>query len=265
MFGQAVGATVAFAVAHTQVRPFGVPATSLRLRTASAGAVREVLPGGGVTILAPFVVMAAAAVFLYLNTDRLPAQWPVHRGADGLPDRWVDRTWRHVYGPLMMGAIVAVFHLVMAQVILHGSPRGRVPGTEAWTRRFRQATLRLLVAGVWAVTVISLALAVAPALAGGVRPRALGWIVPASVLVAIVPFAIQLVRLTRDRTSGSDGTPDQCWKLGLFYYNPADPAVMVEKRFGVGYTLNFGNRSLWWILGSGVLAFLVMWAVLPST
>jgi uncharacterized membrane protein len=48
--------------------------------------------------------------------------------------------------------------------------------------------------------------------------------------------------------SGQEGQPaeidrkdDQCWKLGLFYYNPQDPAMFVEKRFGIGWTINFGN------------------------
>lgn len=32
------------------------------------------------------------------------------------------------------------------------------------------------------------------------------------------------------------------WILGMWYVNPTDPAVMVESRFGLGYTLNLGNR-----------------------
>jgi len=31
----------------------------------------------------------------------------------------------------------------------------------------------------------------------------------------------------------------------LLYVNPADPSILIEKRFGVGYTLNFGNRWTW--------------------
>lgn len=41
---------------------------------------------------------------------------------------------------------------------------------------------------------------------------------------------------------------DRHWKLGVFHVNPEDPAVLVEKRSGVGYTLNFGNR--WGIASS---------------
>ena len=34
---------------------------------------------------------------------------------------------------------------------------------------------------------------------------------------------------------------DKKWILGMFYFNKNDPAFMIEKRVGVGYTLNFAN------------------------
>ena len=51
-----------------------------------------------------------------------------------------------------------------------------------------------------------------------------------------------------------DRTPDACWKWGLLYVNPADPSILVEKRFGIGYTLNFGNRWTWVVLALLLLA-----------
>ena len=41
--------------------------------------------------------------------------------------------------------------------------------------------------------------------------------------------------------------PDDKWK-GVFYSNPDDPAVLVAKRYGIGYTLNFGNPWSWVVL-----------------
>ena len=34
---------------------------------------------------------------------------------------------------------------------------------------------------------------------------------------------------------------DKHWILGMFYYNKNDPAFMIEKRVGLGYTINFAN------------------------
>lgn len=50
---------------------------------------------------------------------------------------------------------------------------------------------------------------------------------------------------------------DRFWKLGAFYYNPDDPAVFVEKRFGVGWTCNFARPMSWVCLG-GLLVFIAV-------
>lgn len=36
---------------------------------------------------------------------------------------------------------------------------------------------------------------------------------------------------------------DDKWVLGMFYYNKNDPAWMVEKRVGIGSTINFANKK----------------------
>jgi uncharacterized membrane protein len=47
----------------------------------------------------------------------------------------------------------------------------------------------------------------------------------------------------------ADRTPDACWKWGAIYYNPDDPALIVEKRFGIGWTVNFAHRGAWIFMG----------------
>jgi uncharacterized membrane protein len=53
----------------------------------------------------------------------------------------------------------------------------------------------------------------------------------------------------------SDAAPERTaenrWYAGSIYYNPDDPAVMVQKRSGFGYTFNFGNHwSLVFLAGT---------------
>ena len=52
-------------------------------------------------------------------------------------------------------------------------------------------------------------------------------------------------------TSASTGpdVPAGAWKLGILYYNPDDASVLVRRRFTLGYTLNFGNKLSWVIVG----------------
>jgi uncharacterized membrane protein len=41
---------------------------------------------------------------------------------------------------------------------------------------------------------------------------------------------------------------DEEWKGGVFYSNPRDRSLLVPKRYGIGYTLNFGNPWAWALL-----------------
>ena len=248
---QAVGAAAAFAIVRRRVLPFA--AQSPARRSAPLEPTREGLPGGSVSILVPLAMLAATALYLHAEWSEIPARFPAHWNIDGTPDRWADRSWRAVYGPLLIGGLVISFMSLVAEAIVYGSPRGRIAGTEAWTARFRRANLMLLVAAVWVVTATICFISLLPLLTGGGQPAPIAGLVPLVLTASLAPFVVQLVRLTRDRTSASDGTPDSCWKLGLFYINPNDPAVVVEKRFGVGYTLNYGNRALWWIVMAAVL------------
>lgn len=41
---------------------------------------------------------------------------------------------------------------------------------------------------------------------------------------------------------------DRYWKLGIFYFNRLDPALFIEKRFGIGWTVNLARPIIWIIL-----------------
>lgn len=41
----------------------------------------------------------------------------------------------------------------------------------------------------------------------------------------------------RNKVSGES----ECWKMGVFYYNPDDKRIFLPKRTGLGFTLNFAQ------------------------
>jgi uncharacterized membrane protein len=55
--------------------------------------------------------------------------------------------------------------------------------------------------------------------------------------------------------TGTDRDDDRFWKAGLLYVNRDDPAIVVGARFGVGWTLNFGNRVAWLMIAGTVAAW----------
>jgi len=40
------------------------------------------------------------------------------------------------------------------------------------------------------------------------------------------------------------------WKLTIFYYNPDEPRLLVPRRIGILFTLNFAKPTAWAIIGT---------------
>jgi len=91
------------------------------------------------------------------------------------------------------------------------------------------------------------------------------------VLIAIVLVLFWHPQRSRTKTSTpADRQPtftffrddDRYWSAGFFYNNPDDPALFVPKRFGLGWTLNFGHpQSKWFIIT--VLVLMLVLVLLP--
>lgn len=82
--------------------------------------------------------------------------------------------------------------------------------------------------------------------------------IPMVILVWRIRFWLRSHRATES----SDPMSDACWKWGLMYFNPADPALVVPARTGVDFSYNYARPSVWIVLGSITLVAL---AGLPYT
>ena len=58
-------------------------------------------------------------------------------------------------------------------------------------------------------------------------------------------------------------TNPQHWKLLVFYYNPENPSLLVAKRTGIPFTLNFAKPAAWMITGL-TLALIVVTAIVNN-
>jgi len=47
-----------------------------------------------------------------------------------------------------------------------------------------------------------------------------------------------------------DRDNDSFWKGGILYFNRKDPSIFVNKRFGIGFTINFGHPLSWIIIAA---------------
>lgn len=205
--------------------------------------------GGLLGLVLPLLGPVAAAVFLWLNYSELPEHWGRYTGRlrPGDVDHFIDKSPVAVFATPVMAAAALLLCLAIGLGIRYASRRGSSGEQAGWASKFRCLNLMMLTAIMWIVSLMTSVISVTPLLS----PRTIDTLLPVFVvalLATVIGFGVPLIRMGMERTGGSDATPDECWKGGAIYYNPSDSALMVEKRSGIGYTINFGNRIAWAIL-----------------
>lgn len=216
----------------------------------------------------PAVVIWAATLFAGIVLyPTLPSVLATHYNAAGMPDSWSSKSPATVFGLTIVGAGVLVVLTALAIAVFRSKPYLDVSSPHLDARRqavFRERMARGLL-GLGACLQASLGLAAA--LVWGLGPAGeAGVLLPlAPLLVGAVGLVLVAVRSGQlGSRIGGEGLPpaareevtvpypamddDAYWRAGLFYVNRSDPAVLVPKRFGVGWTLNLGNPWSWLIL-----------------
>lgn len=266
IFWQIAGATFAFLRARRQVLSHAVAPTS---RHEAPLVRRSPSVFYWILQLGPFAILAARAAYLRARWQEIPARFPVHWGLNGEPNGWSTRSFLGVYGPVLIGFTVCLFIAFFSYGVVHWTRHIRSQGPQAAAEgRFRRVQLGTLLAVQYFVAwifggVSFMALRSHPERAPGIEPFLLVTVVFVAVLYAILIHTGQgganlmkagdASNILGTAPVTGDRTPDQCWKAGMFYVNPSDPALLVEKRFGIGYTLNFGRAGAW-LLAALILA-----------
>lgn len=82
------------------------------------------------------------------------------------------------------------------------------------------------------------------------------------IFVGSTIFSIKVSKLNKEVYPSNmpngitDIDDDRHWKGGLMYFNKEDPSLFVEKRFGIGWTINFARPISYIILFGPILLIL---------
>lgn len=201
-----------------------------------------------VTILAALLPLGAAAITLLLQWRSIPAVFPIHWDVNGQPNGWGERTLMGVFAPLIIGATLILLFAVIGEVI------PRVSAGFQGNREVMHLTRNMLGACGWMMSLLFGAISLMPLMQDAGK-AATGVTTGAFLLIGmIVLYMITSARkIMPALAAAQDSTSDRYWIGGIVYFNPGDPALMVPKRLGVGYTLNLGRPLAWVFLSALVL------------
>jgi uncharacterized membrane protein len=245
-------AFIAFYRARHRALPYAVPPSMIR-ETDLHGKV-QIIPGGWLVASGPFILMAACAAYLWINGAETPLRISSHWASGWEQNRLVARLSIYV---LNTAGILAALTLILYGMTRWVRSVYAVGPEAARELKFRKTVLAVILVTEYYITLQASWMVLVPR--NDLRTVVL---LPFAFVFVLVTFIV-LARLgqggnrmpaadkTRLVTSGvpvGDRTPDRCWKLGIFYFNRDDSAVLVEKRFGLGYSLNFARPIAWIIV-----------------
>lgn len=242
-----------------------VKVSELNLRTKD-----EMLPW--IVYVVPMVITAGLIVFTLVNYNSLPDQIPTHWGPDGKPDSFMTKTYLSALTlPLVLLVMNAMF-LGINELTRNSGIKlsaGNIKASRVRQLRLRKYTSWLLFFISILISMLFTFLQFTTLYENSVSdlmiitmPLAFS----ALVLIGTILMAIKVGKKDSDLDVEviDEGTgeainadDDQYWKGGLFYFNPEDPSIFVEKRFGVGWTLNFA-RPLGYLILVGPLLVIVL-------
>lgn len=205
--------------------------------------------------VAPMGITVFLIVFTLLNYELMPKNIAVHWGPSGAADDWVEKT----YFTAISLPIVMLMMQCMMWGIVDSIKRSAIKLSVNHKEESLESQLKIRKFVSWAVMLISYVLTmlftvlqlsnIYPVLADGHKllPLFILFILfLVLVLGGTLIFAWKMrqwrLEYTADVVTGmTDVDEDRYWKGGIIYINREDPSIIVEKRFGVGWTLNLGN------------------------
>jgi uncharacterized membrane protein len=234
----AVASTI-WVLAYRSTRPHAVHIPLVRAASLVVNRRIEVVQ------LAALLPLAVASLILALAWSRIPATYPMHWSGLATPSEWAHRSIATVFGPIAFGVVLVIGLWTLRCYATPGTGRIR------W----------ILPCVAWYAAILNAITALLPLRHDPtVQPVLLFYTAPVIILL-ICGIAIASHLHHPHFASEGDGTPDDRWIGGIFYYNRDDPALWVEKRMGIGWTLNFGRPGSWLILGGILLLALAGLAV----
>jgi uncharacterized membrane protein len=240
---QFAAAVAAFASANNRVRPFSKP--QRRSRTASLEPRTRTLPGGWIPLVAPMILVIVASLLLFARRHAMTPE-----------------AFRGSFSSLLVPFFLDALTIVIAYLGVYRTRQIHTSDVESRKdNRFRLGYFSLLVFAYFS-TLFQIGMAFLT-----LKPLNPETGVAVFIMIVVLALGLMTFALTSQFSAAhrlplagdsadvalGDSTPDECWKWGIVYYNRDDPAFLVEKRVGFGWTLNYGNK--WsWVLSFGLLA-----------
>lgn len=202
-----------------------------------------------------FLLITINVVVIWWYYDNIPDKLILHYDFSGQADRFGSKSVGVVFMTNLFQLIMVFISITTQEAIIRSKQKINPLSPEVSSKKGSFSRFKVSL-GLQLVTIFIIVLFTL------VQGSIIEIIKPAVVVIlfflAVIIIAVISVILKYKEENAVNDTfqepnlflseADHYWKWGLFYVNPNDPSVLVEKRVGLGWTVNFGHRLGWVIL-----------------
>ncbi len=208
--------------------------------------------------LPSMLIIISNILILLLYYNQIPSKIAVHFNFQGTANQFIDKSYFHVL--LLPLTSIFLFCVFMVIYISIKKSKQELDANRPETSRLKDMHFRLI----WSdFAIISCTLLVTLMLFTSLYASKLLILSPntfeifnmGTMLLFILSSVILTIktgqsgsklkiRINEAETGLNNVDDDSYWKLGLIYYNPHDPSIFVQKRYGIGWTVNFGRPAV---------------------
>jgi uncharacterized membrane protein len=250
---------------------WGANLKQVRVTELTIRAKDEMLPWYFFTI--PMLITIGLIAYTSTHYASLPDLIPTHWGPNGQPDAFSAKT------PFSVIALLLIL-LVMQGMMLGINSVTKQSGIKLSATKRKSSSVQQLSFRKYSSWLLFVTTVLMTVLFGFLQLSTIHENIGNTVLMLVMPlgflfitlfvtaiYAFKVgqggsrisVALEDDLLPGiTDVDDDQYWKAGVFYVNKNDPSIFVEKRFGVGWTINFANPVGYLVLFLPIIIIVVI-------
>ncbi|HHX60111.1 MAG TPA: DUF1648 domain-containing protein [Epulopiscium sp.] len=226
--------------------------------------------------LIPILITLVVSIISFVNYDVFPDLLPMHYNAAGEIDSWTNKTYLSVFMvPIISLAMTGLFYYIYIIVGKSkqqiSAKRPQVSGSQ--NRKHRKIWSCYTVASAALMNILFGYLQLIMLRKSVEKAEEIMFVTLGLTLLMVIGTLVigiytgnggsklKVIGGGQEETTEEESDDDQYWKWGLFYYNANDPSVFIEKRVGIGWTMNMGTvQGKLYIIGTLVatIAIVVM-------
>ena len=223
--------------------------------------------------LPSIIFIIISIISLYFIYPLLPNSIPINFSVNGIPDSWIPKTPLNASLLIIIMATITVIFYILNIVILRS--RIEIDPTMPEVSSFQANKFKILM--IKSLSVMGWFLNITFLLMNFITWNVLSSnnffmiIIPVIIAVVIV-FAVstyagaQGSRLKYPSNGNKENEvmrdDDKYWIGGIIYFNRDDTAILVPKRFGIGWTINVGNIFAWVFIILIILLIIVSFIIM---